>query len=452
MLMTGKKKDGAELVEVIQDAAHRLEGEPSDYDALLNLIGDARFVLIGEASHGTHEFYAERAEITKRLITEKGFTAVAVEADWPDAYRVNRYVRAMGDGATAIESLGGFDRFPAWMWRNTVVLDFIGWLREHNDALLQDSAKTGFYGLDLYSLYTSIEAVLGYLEKVDPEAAGRARYRYSCFEHFAEDSQAYAYAATFGLTEPCEGEVLNQLVELRQRAGEYGQGSGESAEDEFFYAEQNARLIKNAEQYYRTMFSGRVSSWNLRDSHMAESLDALVGHLDRNGGRSKAVVWAHNSHLGDARATNMGDMGELNIGQLVRERYGKESVLVGFTTYTGTVTAASDWDTPGALKRVRPGLAGSYEELFHDVGMPRFLLPLRGNSAAAEALREPRLERAIGVIYRPETERLSHYFESRLSDQFDAVIHIDETRALQPLEPGEGWHEGEVPETFPVGE
>jgi erythromycin esterase-like protein len=440
------------LAQIVREAAQPLEGAATDYDSLLEMIGDARFVLIGEASHGTHEFYHERAEITRRLIREKGFTAVAVEADWPDAYRVNRYVRGAGDGATAVESLSGFLRFPTWMWRNTVVLDFIGWLRDHNDNLPPGARKTGFYGLDLYSLYTSVQAVLGYLDKIDPEAAKRARYRYGCFEHYGEDTQAYGYAAGFGMTEPCEDEVINQLVELQRSAPEYAQRDGRVAEDEFFYAEQNARLVKNAEEYYRTMFLGRVSSWNLRDRHMAETLDALVAHLDRQGGHgaTRAVVWAHNSHLGDARATQMGAQGEWNIGQLVREKYGRDAVLVGFTTYTGSVTAASNWDAPAERKRVRPSLPGSYEQLFHEVGVPRFLLRLRHGGRAAEALRRPLLERAVGVIYLPQTERLSHYFEAHLSDQFDAAIHIDHTRALEPLEPTAQWHAGEVPETFPT--
>jgi erythromycin esterase-like protein len=430
-----------------------LSGAASDYDPLLDLIGDARLVLIGEASHGTHEFYRERAAITKRLIIEKGFTAVAVEADWPAAYRVNRYVRGFGDGTTALSALEAFDRFPTWMWRNADVLDFVGWLRSHNDAVQQGAQKAGFYGLDLYSMYSSIGAVLTYLEKVDPEAAGRARYRYACFEHFAEDTQAYGYAATFGLTEPCEEEVLNQLVDLQRSASDYTQEGG-SSEDEFFQAEQNARLVKNAEQYYRTMFGSRVSSWNLRDTHMADTLDALLAHMDRNGGRTKAVVWAHNSHLGDARATEMGDSGEHNIGQLARERYGRDAVLVGFSTYTGTVTAANNWDEPGERMRVRPGLPGSYEALFHEVGLPRFMLFPNRSGTARTGLSEPRLQRAIGVIYRPQTERLSHYFSTRLSDQFDAVIHIDNTRAVEPLDlPGtESAPEGDAPETFPSGQ
>jgi erythromycin esterase-like protein len=444
----------AELAQLAHDVgatAHPLDGAYADYDPLLRMIGDARFVLIGEATHGTREFYHERAEITKRLIQEKGFTAVAVEADWPDAYRVNRYVLAAGDGTSSIEALDGFKCFPTWMWRNTEVLDFVGWLRERNDSVRGRAQKAGFYGLDLYSLRASTEAVIQYLEKVDPEAAARARYRYGCFEQFGEDTQAYGYAAGFNLEETCEKEVVNQLVELRARAGELLRRDGFIAEDEYFYAVQNARLAKNAEEYYRTMFHARASSWNLRDRHMAETLDALVDHLGNQlGRRPKVVVWAHNSHLGDARATEMAESGELNLGQLVREKHGRVAVLIGFTTNTGTVTAASGWDRPTERKRVRPALEGSYEHLFHHVGVPRFLLSLRDGSEVMSRLREPRLERAIGVIYLPNSERISHYFYARLRDQFDAVIHIDETHALQPLEPTTEWDTGEVPETFPT--
>jgi erythromycin esterase-like protein len=441
----------ATITTLTEEFARPLTGAKEDYDPLLEMIGDARFVLLGEASHGTSEFYRERAQITKRLIVEKGFRAVAVEADWPDAYRVNRYVRGAGADASANDALGDFKRFPTWMWRNTDVLDFVEWLRDHNDALSDQARKVGFYGLDLYSLFTSIEAVLAYLDKVDPEAARRARYRYSCFEDFSEDSQAYGYAASFGLSEPCENEVVSQLEELRRRAAEYARRDGWVAADEFFYAEQNARLVKNAEQYYRSMFRGHTLSWNLRDRHMAETLDALVAYLDQQGSRAKIVVWEHNSHLGDARATESGESGQLNVGQLVRERYGRETALVGFTTYTGTVTAASDWDGPAERKLVRPALPESYESLFHQTPPPRFLLVTRDNEMLAAALRAERLERAIGVIYRPQTERLSHYFRARLSDQFDAVMHFDETRAIEPLERTARWERGEVPETYPYG-
>jgi erythromycin esterase-like protein len=440
------------LADAVRAAAHPLTGAPADYDPLLALIDDARFVLIGEASHGTHEFYRERAQITKRLIKERRFTAVAVEADWPDAYRVNCYVRGLGDGATAIDSLDGFQRFPAWMWRNSDVLDFVGWLRAYNDSQPSAASKAGFYGLDLYSLYTSIEAVLGYLDKVDPQAAGRARARYGCLEQFGADSQAYGYAASFGGVESCEQEVVNQLVELQRRAPEYARRDGWLAEDEYFFAEQNARLVKNAEEYYRSMFRGHVSSWNLRDRHMTQTLDALVAHLDRQVGHAKVVVWEHNSHLGDARATEMGASGEWNVGQLMREQHERETVLIGFSTYQGSVSAASDWDAPVERKRVRPALRGSYEALFHTTGVPRFLLTFRDGGEAVDGLREARLERAIGVIYRPETERISHYFSARLPDQFDAVLHFDETRAVEPLERTTKWTTGEPPETFPSGQ
>ena len=371
----------AHLKTLLDPITHPLTGAAGDYDPLLALVGDARLVLLGEASHGTHEFYRERALITKRLIQEKDFTGVAVEADWPDAYRVNRYVRGVSDDAESIDALGNFQRFPTWMWRNADVLDFVGWLRAYNDGLAPGVAKVGFYGLDLYSLNTSIGAVLSYLDRVDPEAAQRARYRYACFEDFAEDTQAYGYAASFGLSEPGENEVVSQLVELRRRAAEYAGRDGRVAPDEFFYAEQNARLVKNAEQYYRSMFRGRVSSWNLRDHHMAETLEALMTYLRSQGQGAKIVVWEHNSHLGDARATQMSEAGELNVGQLMRQHYGQEAVLVGCTTYHGTVTAASEWGGRAERKRVRPALPNSYEALFHDMDLPGFLLLLRQDAA-----------------------------------------------------------------------
>jgi erythromycin esterase-like protein len=427
-----------------------LTGGVQDYDGLLELVADARVVLLGEASHGTHEFYRERARITRRLIQEKGFMAVAVEADWPDAYRVNRWVRCVGEDQSALDALGDFQRFPRWMWRNRDVLAFVEWLRRHNESVGSDR-RVGFYGLDLYSLFSSIEAVIGFLEQVDPEAAQRARYRYGCFEDFGEDTQAYGYAAEFGLSQSCEDQALQQLREVQRQAFNQSRGDGKIPQDEYFYAEQNARLVKNAEEYYRTMFRGRISSWNLRDRHMAETLEALLAHFDRNGGRSKIVVWEHNSHIGDARATTMGESGEWNLGQLAREYRGEEAVLVGFSTYVGTVTAASDWDAPAKRKRVRPAIPGSWEALFHDVEYADFLLPLRVQAPTSEALNQIRLERAIGVIYRPDTERVSHYFEAFLPQQFDAVIHLDETRAVEPLDHNVGWDPGEPPDTYPSG-
>ncbi len=437
---------------VVRSAAHPLrEGQISDYDPLLDLVGDARFVLLGEASHGTHEFYRERAQITKRLITEKGFSAVAVEADFPDANRINRFVRGMGDDIDAIDSLGGFKRFPAWMWRNADVLDFVGWLRAHNDDQPDAQSKAGFYGLDLYSMNSSMDAVLSYLDKIDPAAAKRARERYACFDSFGGDSQKYGFETAMGHGYSCEDAVVSQFVELYSRAAELARLDGRVAADDFFIAEQNARLVKNAEQYYRTMYRSDVSSWNLRDSHMVETLVELDRHLTIKGRPPKIVVWEHNSHLGDARATAMSRRGEWNVGQLVRQHFADEVVLVGFTTYHGTVTASSDWGGQAERKCVRPALQGSFEALFHEVGLKRFLLLLREESQLKAALRQPLLERAIGVIYRPETERLSHYFHARLSDQFDAVIHFDETRAVEPLERTSMWEAGEAPETFPSG-
>jgi erythromycin esterase-like protein len=432
----------------IRRAAKSLGGGPTDYDGLLALVGDARIVLLGEASHGTHEFYRERARITRRLVEEKGFTIVAAEADWPDAYRVNRFVRGGGRDQVAVDALADFRRFPAWMWRNADVLDLVDWLRQHNEGE-PATGGAGFYGLDLYSLVASSEAVLAYLETIDPDGAVRARRRYACFDHAEEEgAQAYGYGATLGLRRSCEEDVIAQLIELRRHAADYAQRDGRVAADAFFAAEQNARVVQNAERYYRTMFRGHDESWNVRDQHMAETLDALLDYFDRPGARAKAVVWAHNSHLGDARATSMAARGELNLGQLVRERYGRHAVAIGFTTYQGTVTAASDWGAPAERKRVRPALPGSYEAVFHAIGEPRFLLPL-GAADVATAVIGPRLERAIGVIYRPHTERVSHYFHARLPEQFDAVIHLDETRAVVPLERTAGWEAGDLPETYP---
>jgi erythromycin esterase-like protein len=436
-------------VEAVREGAHALTGAPQEYDPLMRLIGDARVVLLGEASHGTHEFYQERARITARLIEEKGFTAVAVEADWPDALRVDRYVRGRSEDEFATEALADFKRFPTWMWRNTDVAEFLDWMRERNDALPEGASKAGFYGLDLYSLRASMESVLRYLEQVDPAAARQARERYACFDHFGEDTQVYGFATSMGLSKSCEEEVVHQLVELQRHAIERARRGGRE-EEEAFYAEQNARVVMNAEAYYRSMFVQEVSSWNLRDRHMAETIEQLVAYLERRGERAKIVVWAHNSHVGDARAAERAQRGELNVGQLVRERYGRDAVLIGFTTHHGTVTAASDWDAPAERKRVRPALPGSYETLFHETQVPRFLLALRERQDdATESLREAELERAIGVIYRPETERASHYFYARLPEQFDAILHFDETRAVEPLERTAEWVAGEVPETYP---
>jgi erythromycin esterase-like protein len=436
------------LAASVRAAARPFNAAREDLAELPERITSASAVLIGEASHGTQDFYHLRACITKHLIQQHGLTAVAVEADWPDAYRVNRFVRGEGTDGDANTALSGFERFPAWMWRNTEVLSFVRWLREWNDD--HPRSKVGFYGLDLYSLATSIQSVIAYLEKVDPEAAGRARARYACFDHFAGDTHAYGYAVSAGIVESCEDDVVRQLLDLREKAVEYANRDGRAGDDELFFAEQNALLAKNAEKYYRAMFRGRHSSWNIRDGHMADTFDALVGFLgSRNGTKPRIAVWAHNSHLGDARATEMGERGELNVGQLLRERYGADVQSIGFTTFDGSVTAASDWDADAERKLVRPALDGSIETLLHSVDIHQFILDLHDQRLAGFAA--PLLERAIGVIYRAQTERQSHYFHARVAEQFDALIHVDRSTALVPLEPSPHWYHEEVPETYPSG-
>ncbi len=423
-------------------------------EQLLDLIGDAGVVLLGEASHGTQEFYRQRAAISHQLIVEKGFDAIAVEADWPDALQASRYAQLASSDRTADQALGGFQRFPQWMWRNIEVIGFLTWLRLHNSQVAAPECRIGWYGLDLYSLRKSMQAVICYLDKTDPQAARRARERYNCFDHLAEDPQHYAAAARFGLRRSCQEEVLGQLLDMaEQAAGHLSQEDG-SVPDTLFYALQNARVVKNAEYYYRAMFESRDQSWNVRDSHMADTLDALRGHLSRHkGSPAKIIVWAHNSHLGDARATEMGQHGQLNLGQLVRQHYGADDTfLLGFTTHTGTVTAASDWGGHAELKAVLPSLPDSVERLLHDSGRHNFLLPLRGRDSALRDAGMRYLERAIGVIYRPDSERISHYFHADLARQFDAVIHIDHSTALKPLEFSPHWRaQEEVPETYPFG-
>jgi erythromycin esterase-like protein len=431
-------------IQALRAAALPLSRD-DDHAALLGLVGDARIVLLGEASHGTHEFYRERVRITQRLIAERGFRAVAVEGDWPDAYRVDRFVRGKSGDASAPEALAGFRRFPTWMWRNTDVAGFADWLRDNADnAGRADALQCGFYGLDMYSLHASIEKVLAYLQREHPALAALARERYACFDRFGQDSQVYGMMTGLRGAEDCEEAVVAMLVDLRANLGE-----AEAA----FDAEQNARLVRNAESYYRRMYMRNVSSWNLRDTHMAETLQALEQHLARDGAAAKVVVWAHNSHVGDARATEMGrQRDELNLGQLVRERLGDDAFLVGFTTHAGTVTAASDWDAEAEHKRVRPSLPGSVERLLHDTGIGRFVLPLRGDGAHVQVLGETLLERAIGVIYRPETERQSHYFDAEPARQFDALVHLDETHAVRPLDRHAAWHAAaDAPETYPFG-
>ena len=441
--------------ESIAQTALPLRGERTDTDPLVERLGGAEIVLLGEASHGTHEFYAERANITRRLIEERGFNAVAVEADWPDAYRINCFVRGESDDPDAETALGDFQRFPRWMWRNEDVLEFVQWLRDYNDSLPPGTPKTGFYGIDLYSLSRSIEAVIAYLDKVDPEGAARARARYECFDDFGDNPQIYGQMVSLGLAEDCENEVVGQLLELQQRAALNTGRDGRAGDDELFFVEQNARVARNAAAYYRAMFRGRVSSWNLRDTHMADTVDSLIQHLHLHDGYARIAVWAHNSHLGDARATEMGVIGELNVGQLMRERHPQETYSIGFTTYEGTVAAATEWDEPARRRRVLPAIPGSYEDLLHQasgIAESDLMVDLLNGGGVIETLADPRLERAIGVVYKPETERFSHYFHAILPRQFDTVLHLDRTSAVQPLDPDSGFElPDEVPETWPFG-
>lgn len=435
-------------LDYVHGNATRLDERDSDYDRLLDQVGDRELVLLGEASHGTREFYRMRAEITRRLIREKGFEAVVVEADWPDALRLNRFAR--GDSEDSLkEAFDDFQRFPQWMWRNTEVRDFIGWLREYNVGR-PSGQQVGFHGLDIYSLHRSAEAVIEYLEGIDPEQARIAREGYGCLDH-GGDPVRYGHDAAFGLSRICEDAAVSLLADLLEKSNQYLRPDGRRSIDDQFFAEQNARVVVNAEAYYRAMFGSRVDTWNLRDEHMTDTIAELREHLRRHDGQGKLVVWAHNSHLGDAQATDMGwHRGQHNVGQLVRHRFGAErTLLVGFTTHTGYVSAARDWDGPVEHRRVRPSLEGSVERVFHDSGLERFYLPLQGEEAAP--LRSPLLERAIGVIYRPESERISHYFKASVADQFDAVFHLDETTAVEPFDKGDLWRPEEVPETYPFG-
>jgi erythromycin esterase-like protein len=446
---TASENDQAEqtLLANIRQAVSPLSGPADEYRSLLESVDDAKIVLIGEASHGTHEFYQARAQITEKLITEKGFTAVAVEADWPAAYRVNRYVRGTSVDKTPEAALSDFAGYPTWMWRNTDVLNFVGWLRTHNDQLPASAAKAGFYGLDFYSLYDSIDEVIAYLDVVDPVAAHLAQSstRYGCFKAYSEPD-VYGQAASSHPERSCQAAATAQLDDLQSHAAGYVNSNDPSSVEMYFHAVQNARVVKDAENYYRSMFDAGVSSWNLRDTHMAATVDALLEHLERQQGQAKIVVWAHNSHLGNASATEVSEQGEFNIGQLVREKYGNQVFGIGFSTYTGSVTASTDWGGDPEHKSLNPGLPGSYEHLFHQVQIPCFLINLRGDNTVAAGLREQRLERAVGVIYRPESERWSHYFYARLADQFDAVIYFDQTQGVVPLEPGKQWTARQQPD------
>ena len=427
------------LAQKIAAACEPFESiEAADLDGLLARIGDARVVLLGEATHGTSEFYRMRERITRELIDKKDFRFVAIEGDWPDAARIDHYVRHLEYPPSEWTA---FARFPTWMWRNNEVRAFVDWLRAHN-ASGQPETRTAFHGLDLYSLYDSIRAVLKYLDDVDPATARVARERYGCLTPWQSDPATYGHAALTGSYPTCEAEVAVVLTDLLHKRRAYAERDGER----FMDAVQNARLIANAEHYYRIMYYGSRASWNLRDSHMFETLKTLLGFY---GPRSKAIVWAHNSHIGDASATEMSSRGEHNLGQLCRKEYGERVYAIGFGTDSGTVAAASNWDGPMEIKTVRPAIPESYERECHDSGVPAFCLPLRQSALSGpDGLGKPRQERAIGVIYRPETELASHYFQAVLPRQFDEYIWFDRTTAVTPFDTKTL---EEMPDTYPFG-
>jgi protein-L-isoaspartate(D-aspartate) O-methyltransferase len=431
---------GENIVEKITAAAEPFNSiDDADFGPLLERIGDARVVLLGEATHGTSEFYRMRERISRELILKKGFRFVAIEGDWPDAARVDDYVRHF-EGSDS--DWTAFARFPTWMWRNNEVHDFVTWMREHNGAN-KPQERTAFHGLDLYSMYVSISSILSYLDEVDPEAAKIARVRYGCLTPWQGDPATYGHAALTGAYKTCERHVVSALKELMEKRVAYAERDGER----YFDAVQNARLVANAERYYRVMYYGSRTSWNLRDEHMFNKLKNLLAFY---GDDSKAIVWAHNSHVGDSEATEMASRGEYNIGHLCRQEYGDKAYLVGFGTNSGTVAAASDWDGPMEIKKVQPALPKSYEQLCHATGHACFMLSLRDHAelTGSQGLGRPQLERAIGVIYRPDSERASHYFQAVLPKQFDEYIWFDKTSAVTPLDTAQL---AGLPDTYPFG-
>jgi erythromycin esterase-like protein len=430
------------LVADLRAHSHPLRS-PADLGPLLDRIGDARVVMLGEASHGTHEFYTWRAELSKRLIQEKGFGFISVEGDWPDCYRVNRYIKGYPrTPANARDALATYRRWPTWMWANEEIVELAGWLRQYNDGRREEE-RVGFYGLDVYSLWDSLAEVMKYLRAKMPDSLETARRAIRCFEPYGEDEQEYARATLFVPTS-CQEEVCRLLSELRSRVPKEG-GDGR---DGHFVAEQNALVVKNAEAYYRAMVRGDNESWNVRDRHMAETLDRLLKH---HGPNSRAIVWEHNTHIGDARFTDMASDGMVNIGQLGRERYGEANVvLVGFGTYRGSVIAGEEWGATPETMRVPPGREDSWEDLMHRIEPADKLFLF--NESASEEILEVRGHRAIGVVYRPQYEHFGNYVPTVMPGRYDAFLFIDRTRALEPLvEAEQHVIEEEVPETYPSG-
>ncbi|KAL1917547.1 uncharacterized protein VTP21DRAFT_3940 [Calcarisporiella thermophila] len=458
-------------IDVVCEHHHPLKlGNSSEYSKLLDAIGDSQIVLIGEASHGTAEFYRERELITQLLIEKKNFSAICCEADYPESYSVNRYIQGTSDAKNAVMATEYYERFPRWMWRNKEVLPFIEWCKSHNSKLRKEGKGhydlVSFHGLDIYSLVSSSSAVVDYLAKTDKKAAALARKRYGCFDTYDSDTSAYAFSARYGIAHTCENEVINVLRDLLRKRQDYiwknvdEAGNSIPSEESQFVSEINAQVVVDAEEYYRNLLREDVKSWNIRDTHMAKIFCQIRDFLRKQSGKQvKLVVWAHNSHVGDARYTEMGQRrGEINVGQLLREQFPGEVFNIGFSTYTGTVMAADEWDSPGQVKMVNPGRSDSWEGLLHEaavkLGQPNFMLKFTGpeNARLAKVFARTRLQRAIGVIYRPDTERWSHYFFAQPARQFDVILHLDETSAVLPVEDiSHPEVEHEVPDTFPSG-
>ena len=401
---------------------------PADagHDRLIQALGDARFVLLGESTHGTLEFYRERGRISQRLAAERGFGAVLIEADWTPAFRVNRYVRGLGSDRSATEALSSFENFPRWMWRNEQFRDFVEALRSWN-LTQPPERRVGIYGHDVYDLFNAADTVIAYLRRTDPAAATRVERHYGCFAAARRDNQRYGEQSR---RRPCREDAEAALAEIQRLPSPQGM----EAAEEHFGAVRSAASVVAAEEYFRESYSGS-DSWNARDRRMAANIEATAYHVGRlrGDGRGRVVAWAHNSHVGDARATDVVRMGQITLGQAMRERHGQSVWLVGFLSYTGRVFAAPEWGEPGRVYEKRDAIRGSHSQLFHDLGLPDFLLLLRGNAALAEELRAPRPQRMIGVVYARDTERMSHYVEARLPEQFDALFFFDATQAVMPL-------------------
>lgn len=441
-------------MNVLDPFIHSIEGKETDYDVLMDHIADARVVLLGEATHGTQEFYAARAEITKRLITEKKFTVIGIEGDWPDTYRVNRFIHHKGSDKNAAEALADYKRFPAWMWRNKEFASLVQWLRTYNQGVCEKSDVIDIFGLDVYSLHRSIEIIISELEKIDLQAAKEARSRYACFDAY-QDPQEYGYISSLFLNKTCHSEVMDQFIDLKNKEISFFKNEDMDPEEEKFYIEQNALVIKNAEEYYRSLFGQPPSvSWNIRDRHMMQTVSAIEQYKKETTGQdAKIIIWAHNSHVGDARGTQMASYGQINIGQLAKELYGAGAISVGFTMYTGTVSAASAWGGNVERKYVQPAFEDSIESFFHLSDKKAFYIALDEDPAIYQFFdTKDYLQRAIGVVYLPQVERHSHYFSAEITRQFDVIIHFDVSHAVEPFDKSTEWQEAEdAPETFPFG-